>query len=428
MSVTVKQGIIERFGDDAVKFVSGILKQLELSTNIMSNNHTPPSQQRSDDDTNNTNIDGVLAVSRLVWDHVVSRGWLDGPRDSLGNIKCGPDGLRQWDLFRAAEAMFPIVGLVCRRVLAYDPRFGAYIGSYFAIATAASVPAPSCVAWILNNRHVRGRVDNDIRDPVFVVVAKPGSPPLGRARPQGDERGCGCGGGVEVGVVVKEVSATLAGLLMGGHVGLAAALFGGGVGHSEPRKSRGSTTAATATATTCNTTSCTLPRLWDGRRVVSWEMACHTNVNDPDRRRKMGGRGKGIGRGAGRGRRGGKGRSDNLRRGGVAGLREKVIEYARAECGNLQLVRGVCHAGRADGVRWLVDVLGIEGKEAQWLMYESMQSCVSDGKMEVVKWLCGSTALCKIANGGRGWKMTSVKMAIPTSWKMRTTQKLSSGW
>ncbi|KAH3732970.1 hypothetical protein Pelo_16192, partial [Pelomyxa schiedti] len=82
-------------------------------------------------------------VSRLVWEHVVSPGWLDGPRDSRGNIKCGPDGLRQWDLFRAAEAMFPIVGLVCRRALAFDPRWGACIGSYNAIQTAASVPAPS---------------------------------------------------------------------------------------------------------------------------------------------------------------------------------------------------------------------------------------------------------------------------------------------
>ncbi|KAH3714361.1 hypothetical protein Pelo_19129 [Pelomyxa schiedti] len=218
-------------------------------------------------------------VSRLVWEHVVSPGWLDGPRDALGNIKRGPNGCRQWDLFRTAEAMFPIVGLVCRRALAFAPRLGEYIGSYFAIATAASVPAPSCVAWILNNRHVRGRIDNDIGDLVFAS-------------------GCGCGpkcdvaavqenvtrlaasttpairssvGGIDAQAdvsllcVVKEVSATVAGLMMGGHVDLAVTLFGGGGDHSEESRS---------IATTSNT-SCTLPRLWDGRRVVSWETACH---------------------------------------------------------------------------------------------------------------------------------------------------------
>ncbi|KAH3714139.1 hypothetical protein Pelo_19353 [Pelomyxa schiedti] len=125
------------------------------------------SQQRTTlpskrDDDHGGIIDRLLVVSRVVWDHVVSPGWLDGPRDSRGHTK--PDALerRHADLFRAAEAMFPIVGLVCRRALAYDPRWAAGVGSYEAIQTAASVPAPSCVAWIIDNRHVRGKIGNEI--------------------------------------------------------------------------------------------------------------------------------------------------------------------------------------------------------------------------------------------------------------------------
>ncbi|KAH3731375.1 hypothetical protein Pelo_17795 [Pelomyxa schiedti] len=286
------------------------------------------SQQRRDDDA----IDRVLAVSRLVWDHVVSPGWLDGPRDSRGNIKRGPDGCRQWDLFRAAEAMFPIVGLVCRRALAFDPRFGAYIGSYFAIQTAASVPAPSCAAWILSNRHVRGRIDNDIGDlfsapysgeaDIEATSTSSTSSGVGGIDSEGSigeggrrVRGYGRGEDfVGVDVVVKEVSATVAGLLMGGHVGLATTLFGGGGDHSEEYR---------VVATTSNTI-CTLPRLWDGRRVASWETACHTDCGADD--------------------------------------------------GTM-------------GCRWLVDVLGIGMKEAPLVMYEPMRFCVYDGKMEVVKWL-----------------------------------------
>ncbi|KAH3722598.1 hypothetical protein Pelo_18695 [Pelomyxa schiedti] len=86
-----------------------------ISTMSSQQRTTPPSKR--DDDHGGT-IDRLLVVSRVVWDHVVSPGWLDGPRDSRGHTK--PDALerRHADLFRAAEAMFPIVGLVCRRVLA----------------------------------------------------------------------------------------------------------------------------------------------------------------------------------------------------------------------------------------------------------------------------------------------------------------------
>ncbi|KAH3732976.1 Rho guanine nucleotide exchange factor 11 [Pelomyxa schiedti] len=325
--------------------------------------------QRSNDDANNTNIGRVLVVSRLVWEHVVSPGWLDGPRDSRGNIKCGPDGCRQWDLFRAAEAMFPIVGLVCRRALAFAPRPGEYIGSYSAIVTAASVPAPSCVAWILNNRHVRGKINNDIGDlfptaccdrvallPEMVMrssasrevdVVATSTVTSSSVGGIDSQDAIGEGGRrrqhdhVGVDVVVKEVSATVAGLLMGGHVGLATTLCGGGGDHSEEYR---------VVATTSNT-SCTLPRLWDGRRVVSWETACRVGGSGPD---VYG--------------------SDHLRSGGVAGLREKVIEYMRGGCGQLHFL-------------WLVDVLGIGMKEAPLVMYEPMRSCVHDGKMEVVKWL-----------------------------------------
>ncbi|KAH3744264.1 hypothetical protein Pelo_14349 [Pelomyxa schiedti] len=341
-----------------------------------STNTTTPSSQLERGAT----IDDVLAVSRLVWDHVVSPGWLDGPPDPRGWNSKPQNALarRYSDLFRAAEAMFPIVGLVCRRALAFDPRWGACIGSYSAIQTAASVPAPSCVAWILNSRHVRGKIDNDIgdlsipsgcccfrKDHVAVLqenVSRPDSRAVDAVAASNSTSSSGSVGGidsqdhvgggedfVDVDVVVKEVSATVVGLLVGGHVGLATALIGG-ANHSEYKECQG-----------------TLPRLWDGRRVASWEISCHTEDCGSDD-------GPTVRRG---------GVSDHLMSGGVAGLREKVIVHVR----DVYFGQSVCRAGGADGVRWLVDVIGVETKEASWLMYEPIRSCVCDGNMEVVKWL-----------------------------------------
>ncbi|KAH3731853.1 hypothetical protein Pelo_17314 [Pelomyxa schiedti] len=118
-------------------------------------------------------------------------------------------------------------------------------------------------------------------------------------------------------------------------------MFGGGIGNGE--EGRHDTT----------TSRWTLPRLWDGRRVVGWETACRSSENEN-----------------GNGNGGDCTGSDAADAGigvMVRRLREKVIEYLRAS--------------------WLVDVLGIGGEEALLVMHRPMQSSLSHGKLEVVKWL-----------------------------------------
>ncbi|KAH3766867.1 hypothetical protein Pelo_1261 [Pelomyxa schiedti] len=76
----------------------------------------------------------TLRVSRVVWDIVVQPGWLDW---------C------TYALLRLAEALFPLVGLVCRRLLLL---LGA--SSYSLISDAARLLCPSCVAWIVKHRRI----------------------------------------------------------------------------------------------------------------------------------------------------------------------------------------------------------------------------------------------------------------------------------
>ncbi|KAH3731852.1 hypothetical protein Pelo_17313 [Pelomyxa schiedti] len=253
-------------------------------------------------------------VSRVVWEHVVSPGWLEKPDTDTG--------FRWGDLFRAAEAMFPIVALVCTRIL--SARYY-YVGSYGATMSAASVPAPSCVAWILNNRQ-NGRLDQRIagirllgldHHPTAVMTATTtttttteptpdggDSMEIGARKEEGGRRRLRDGNdddddddgdeddvyAREVGAtVVKEVSTTVAGLLIGGHVGIAELLLGGGARIEDHDGDGGGVVGVKKKGT--------LPRLWDGRSVVRWGNACRT-TND-----------------------------NGLR------LREKVIEYLKTESG-----------------------------------------------------------------------------------------------
>ncbi|KAH3756563.1 hypothetical protein Pelo_11674 [Pelomyxa schiedti] len=195
---------------------------------------SPPSRVCGD-------ADRVLAVSRFVWEHVVSAGWLDGPRDPQGNPKAHPDyGRRGVDLFRAAEAMFPLVALACSRVLAPAPtcllRFRSpgsddNYGTLGAITGASCVPAPSCVAWIVNNRHISCSCSLTPQPDKIICNAV------------GMEFSAHC-----VSVAVKEVVATLLGLCMGGHISQAQSVLG------------------------------KFPALWDGRTIPSW--ACGDDGSD----------------------------------------------------------------------------------------------------------------------------------------------------
>ncbi|KAH3732275.1 hypothetical protein Pelo_16890 [Pelomyxa schiedti] len=71
------------------------------------------------------NRDRVLVLSRVVWDMVVVPGWLDAGVPPQTNFfgKQQRHKFPEWcrghvDVFSVAEAMFPLVALACRRVLA----------------------------------------------------------------------------------------------------------------------------------------------------------------------------------------------------------------------------------------------------------------------------------------------------------------------
>ncbi|KAH3722505.1 hypothetical protein Pelo_18788 [Pelomyxa schiedti] len=72
----------------------------------------------------------TLRVSRVVWELVVV-------------APTAGAGLGVQSLFRLAEAMFPLLALVCRRVMAHSGD-----GSYRLLAVAAGSRCPACVAWI----------------------------------------------------------------------------------------------------------------------------------------------------------------------------------------------------------------------------------------------------------------------------------------
>ncbi|KAH3758425.1 hypothetical protein Pelo_9773 [Pelomyxa schiedti] len=313
------------------------------------------------------NRDRVVVVSRVVWDHVVSRGFLDGTRDSAGNIKTDPTtGCRHVDLFSAAQALFPLVALVCKRVLRISivgyvaPRHFSgrkRFGSYGAIASAAAAEAPSCVAWLINNRR---------RDVATLVVGCDtlllaalvgvGLPNSGSARPtSAGDNGCGnddgsatptiqqrrgrCEGDVAVAVAVKEVTAALMGLCIGGHLRQAQSMLG------------------------------SFPALWDGRIITSW-----MNV-------------------ALRGSRGdvadgviAKSTPFNLAVCSV--VRERVIENLRGASGiEPSFMARVCGAGQLDVAKWLVSVASITKDEAPWMLRDSLRLALANGKMEVAQYL-----------------------------------------
>ncbi|KAH3756562.1 hypothetical protein Pelo_11673 [Pelomyxa schiedti] len=201
----------------------------------MNNPAFPPSKKSCD-------AERILVVSHVVWDHVVSPGWLDGPRQATtGRIKPDRDYgcCRHVDLFSAAEAMFPLVALVCSRVLTYEadrrppyhPPCGETYGMIRTIISASSVPSSSCVSWIIKNRH---RFDN-ITTPWVVKSSN----------------------AHHFAVAVKEVVATIMGLCLGGHLSQAQAMV---LGENRDSESDGRMINRVP--------QCSFPALWDGRIVA----------------------------------------------------------------------------------------------------------------------------------------------------------------
>ncbi|KAH3744507.1 hypothetical protein Pelo_14096 [Pelomyxa schiedti] len=297
-------------------------------------------------------------ISRLVWDHVASPGWLDGglgERRALGPARhlCRPHR----GLWAAAEALFPLRGLLCRRALRLVTREGGRTaGTYRSLAAAASAPSPAGVAWIVGHRNEGEKKNTTPR-------ARVGGKSYSQAEAEDQEGGVmmggmdcgggGCMGECGDGVVVKEVAAVLLGLCCGGHVEEARKLIGDGVSQGcctdgNARSSGGAQLAI----------ECALPSLWDGRCVVRWKNAAWC----------LGGGDAAAGR---------------------IKLREKVIEYVRGSCGPLNFMWWVGGENHVAVLRWLVSVLGIERNSAPWILYQQLPSAVHGGKVEVVEWLFG---------------------------------------
>ncbi|KAH3722655.1 hypothetical protein Pelo_18639 [Pelomyxa schiedti] len=241
--------------------------------------------------------------------------------------------------------MFPIVALACCRATASSEDGEGdggrrHAGTYLTIATAARAPAPSCIAWILNrkyrSRHGGAAAPN--------LPAKAGSGSNKGSREKHAETEC------ERLRAVKEASAVLLGLCLGGHVEAAGAMLGcGGGGGDYGTGGTGDGAAAGS-----------LPALWDGREVVRWKNAFRC--------------GDGV-------------ISDRTNT-----LEYRVREYVKASCGMHTFVGSVCAAGNLRAVRWVFEsVMRIPvrnaAKEALWILYSPMMSALRSGNMEVFKWM-----------------------------------------
>ncbi|KAH3731890.1 hypothetical protein Pelo_17275 [Pelomyxa schiedti] len=274
---------------------------------------------------------------------VVRPGWLDG--DSSSKRKDEKNGCRNLDLFRVGEAMFPLVGVVCSRATALCRTRNA--SRYSVLTSAASVPAPRCVARLVNNFRSAAVVRGDRRAQKVPFTVPKGE--SGTAAVRGDGIGnlvVACDRWDSL-CSVKEVVAALLGLCIGGHLRMAQAMLGscgdGGDGRDV----------------------FTSPKLWDGLgfSVTGWGEAT------PDVRNR---------------------------------LRERVIEYVRAECGNANFLPRVCVSGHLEVVSWLVNnVIGIdcyknEAPSLLWV-YTSLRSCIR-GKIEVFNWLFDKFNLAALGN------------------------------
>ncbi|KAH3722506.1 hypothetical protein Pelo_18789 [Pelomyxa schiedti] len=261
----------------------------------------------------------TLRVSRVVWDIVVQPGWLDW---------C------TYALLRLAEALFPLVGLVCRRLLLL---LGA--SSYSLISDAARLLCPSCVAWIVKHRRIntgpqwcppRSAISSS--STMLITVSDDGDDAKHREQ-----------------VAIKEVSAAVTGLVKGRHLEEARMFLGDG----------GTTNVGT------------LPALWDGRCMEGWrDVYCLGNEC-------LLARGSVVIR---------------------TTLRDKVREYVKASCGPYRRSRGAlesgCGSGNLELVKWLVSFLRIGKDEAPWILYPNpLRSAMGSGDMGVISWLFDK--LCK---------------------------------
>ncbi|KAH3766298.1 hypothetical protein Pelo_1843 [Pelomyxa schiedti] len=281
--------------------------------------------------------DRVLSLSRVVWDMVVVPGWLDTAYVHPDSDDDGSDWCRgHVDVFRAAEAMFPLAALASRRVLArpHGHAPGSRGSTCAAIALAARAPAPSCIAWISNHR---GETTETTTETTATTAAdqaqREGKGLLQRQQQQHT-----------LGIAVKEVAAVVAGLCWGGHLRAARGLLGDG----DRDRDRGGGVIPSSSDNEC--CCCggggygTLPMLWDGRCVATWKAADDVVAGNNDSG------------------------DDDVGAGGGGVLRRRVIE-----------------SDDVDVAQWLLSVLGIGKNDAPWILYEFLS--LLGEKSQVFRWL-----------------------------------------
>ncbi|KAH3764562.1 hypothetical protein Pelo_3580 [Pelomyxa schiedti] len=269
------------------------------------------------------NIDHILSTSRVVWDNVVAPGWLHDYGSPSWNCDV--------DVFRVAEAMFPLVGLACTRELRMCRECPDEAPHYEAIKAAAVAGSPSCVAWIIARTRTQ------------IVGCRGG----GRGR-----RECWL---VHRMRTIKEAACVADGLCEAGNVEAARVMFGSGGGGEG-----------------------TFPlSLWDGRAVPQWGWGCDSIANGNNNCCCCIGCGSVGSVGAGS--------TVDV----VEQLRNELREFVRESCGHRNVLQSALGRGSVETVKWFVCAFGIGWNEAKWIFMSGLSAAALKGHIEVIKWVLG---------------------------------------
>ncbi|KAH3722616.1 hypothetical protein Pelo_18678 [Pelomyxa schiedti] len=299
----------------------------------------PPPQQQQRSVGRYLDVEGILRVSRVVWEMVVAPGWLDVPTDD--DLWCAAS----LDVIGLAQAMFPLVPRACHRVMAgpTDPDGDDPGSTYGIITIAARALAPSCIAWISNHRQI-GTITN--------IRSSSSSTSSESDNSNNSNNNNLVVGSTSTGNVPRLVAAR--------------ALLGDRDHHDVTGAGIEMDHAPYSADASC--VGGTLPLLWDGRCVARWRAAadyCVVSGAENDARLCAEG--------------GGGGGTE------VVSLRQKVVEYSRASCGRKAF--SVCDTDNVEFAHWLVSVLGIEMDDAPWMFYQPIWCALYRADTQVVKWL-----------------------------------------
>ncbi|KAH3731864.1 hypothetical protein Pelo_9570 [Pelomyxa schiedti] len=240
---------------------------------------------------------------------------------------------------RLGEAMFPIVGLCCRRVTSTFQR-RLCLSHYRFIGIAALAGAPACVAWLVKS-HRKTRMET-----------MPKSPSGVDARIYDDSGHGHCDDEPEQwarGVTVKEVMWVMSGLCRAGNVRMLRAMFGGQRGEEAERGSP------------------SFPALWDGRLIPEWEQ-----------------RGRNANLGAD------SGASDRIAN-PTTSPRDYMMQAPSSWIHSI--TKEACISGNLETVKWVVYTFLVteesneQWRQIGWFLTKGLTLALPRGHREIVEWL-----------------------------------------